>query len=94
MDHFCIDRRVVVGFSCSHLPGFCYCRGCSFASSGGDMHARVGSHLLRSARTLWAWPPTRVVSRALGLSGTLCGSELTLGCLAHSGFVSHTLGLP
>ena len=58
------------------------------------LHPPVATCTQGSARTLWAWPPTRVVSRALGLSGTLCGSELTLGCLAHSGFVSHTLGLP
>ena len=63
------------------------------------MHARIGSYLLRSARTLWAWPPTRVVSRALGLSGTLCGSvahsrlSCTLWvCLTHPGVALKTLG--
>ena len=68
----CIDCRVVVGNSCFLICQTfswccCCCRGYSFASPSGDLHARVGTHLLRSARALWTWlPHSRVVSRALG----------------------------
>ena len=72
VEQCCIDCRVVVGNSCFLICQTfswccCCCRGYSFASPSGDLHARVGTHLLRSARALWTWlPHSRVVSRALG----------------------------